>query len=225
MSRVSKESHLCPRFKTGRRRTARAIRVSGRTAPNHPGRPTCTVEGLERRELFAAGPVLYAHENTPSTRRLYTVDVGTGATRTIGQTPQVMFDIAFSPGGTLFGIDSGNNLYRISTADAATTLVSNLGPIGEVPFGMVFSPSGKLLAAQKNLYEIDTATGKATRRGDLDGFTCAGDLAFDNRGRMFMSSTGNDLVRVDPATGQATRVGPMGFSQVLGLAYGPDNVM
>lgn len=195
------------------RRTAVAVHSDRRAAAS-------AIEPLEDRRLMAAGPVLYSHD---SRGVLFTVDVSSGQTQSIGNMGVQMYDIAFDKSGQLYGVDRRSDLYKINRSTAAITRVGN---VGSVVNSLVFSPQGKLLAAGGNTFvQIDPSTGKGTKIGDLDGKASAGDLAFDSQGRLFLSTTADRLVRVDPSTGNLTDVGAIGFHSVFGLAFGPDGVM
>ena len=76
------------------------------------------------------------------------------------------------------------------------------------------------------LFQIDPATGAATRIGSLGGgMQSSGDLvSVASHGTLLtVKGTGpmaNDqLVRVDPATGAATVIGPTGFRAIWGLGF------
>jgi hypothetical protein len=178
------------------------------------------IEGLEGRQMLSASPTVWADDEAG---RLFTVNVGSGQTHVIGQMPAEMYDIAFSPTGTLYGVDSYSNLWKINPNNASSTEV---GPLGTFVNSLVFSASGKLYAAGSRLYTVNTSNGHATGIGNnLSGFSSAGDLAFDASGNLYLSTSSNDLVRVSTITGAATKIGPIGFQNVFGMAYGPDHVM
>lgn len=155
---------------------------------------------------------------------LGTVDVQTGAAHVIGNMGVIMTDIAFSPTGVLYGL-SFTNFYIINAATAAIELI---GP-HSIPDGnaLVFDRSGTLYAAgalDRFLYTVNPVSGAATKIGS-DGFGSAGDLAF-NGGKLFLSSSENDLVDINLAGGASgTIVGPLGFTNVFGLATGSDGVL
>jgi hypothetical protein len=178
------------------------------------------IEGLEARQMLSASPAVWADDEQG---RLFTVNVGTGQTHVIGQMPADMYDIAFSPTGSLYGVDGSSNLWKINPNTASGT---DIGALGTSVNSLVFSPSGKLYAAGSRLYSVNTSTGHASGIGNnLNGFSSAGDLAFDASGNLYLSTTSNDLVRVNTSTGAASKIGPIGFNEVFGMAYGPDHVM
>jgi hypothetical protein len=104
------------------------------------------------------------------------VDVATNAVTVVGNTGQILTDIAFSPAQNLFGI-TFSALYSINQATAAATLIGNLG-VSDVN-GLVFGENGTLYgsALSGGFYNINPATGAATLIGNT-GFSSAGDLAF-----------------------------------------------
>jgi len=179
------------------------------------------LETLETRQLMSA--TLWADDTQG---RLFTVDVGTGATHVVGTMPAVMYDIAYDAKGNLYGVDGASgtsSLWKINPTNASAT---RIGAVGATVNSLVFSSSGTLLAAGSALYKLSTTTGAGTKIGSgLSGYSSAGDLAFDAAGNLFLSTTSNNLVRVSPNTGAASLVGPMGFGQVYGMAYGPDHVL
>jgi hypothetical protein len=167
-----------------------------------------------------AAPVLYIDD---SNGQLGTVDVATGDATVIGNMGVVMTDIAFDPTGNLYGI-SFNNLYSINRTTAASTLIGSLGLNGAN--ALVFATDGTLYAASfntTNLYTVNTSTGLATSLGSM-GFNSAGDLAF-NAGDFFLSSTTSQLIRIDLGNLAASAaVGPIGFSNVFGLATADNGI-
>ena len=172
------------------------------------------VENLEGRQLFAAGPTVLAHDATGT---LFTLNVGSGQTHTIGRTGVTLYDIAADRRGNVFGVDSRSSLYKINKTTAKATRV---GSVGTFVNALTFAPNGDLLAAGRNqLVKINTGTGRGTVLGNLGGNTSSGDLAFDSSGRLFLSTTRNELVRVNSARGGATRVGAIGFRDVYGLVF------
>lgn len=175
------------------------------------------LESLESRTFLSA--TLYA---ATSDGQLCTLDTSNGIAQIIGSTGVTLFDIAVDPQGRLFGVDIQSNLYRI---DPATAAITQIGALGTFVNSLAFSPAGVLYGANTSLYTIDTSTGAATLVGNLGGYNSAGDLAFDNQGRLFLTDDANELVNVNPLTGVGKLVGGIGVSQIFGLAYGADGVM
>ncbi len=128
-----------------------------------------------------------------------------------------MTDLAFDPSGNLYGI-SFTNLYQINSTTAQTTLVGSLRLTGVNANALVFGTDGTLYAAANNttnLYSVNVATGAATSLG-TDGFSSAGDLAF-NKGNLFLSSTTDQLVKIGLNPVNGTAVGPFGVPNAFGL--------
>lgn len=166
-----------------------------------------------------AGPLLHIHD---AARNFGTLNVTTGEVNLIGTTPVVFTDIAFDPNGVLYGC-TFNNLYEIDPETAEATLRGSLG-INNMN-AMVFAKDGTLFGAGgSSLYRIDPTSGSATNVGPL-GCDSAGDLAFDDTGTLYLSTTSDHLIKVHTETGEGALIGSLGFSDVFGLAYGPDKVM
>lgn len=197
--------------------------------------------------LSRAAPILFIHDDSA---RLARVDVETGIVDEIGTMapwipewmttgpPVTMTDIAFDNSGNLYGITFWG-FYRINLQTA------HVSYIGEhnVPGGnaLVFAPSGTLYAAgniSNQLWEIDPATGAGNAVANI-GYYSSGDLAFfdgnnDGSVELYLSSTSNELIEMDPSliptsspTGASIGVskGPIGFSNVFGLANASNNVL
>jgi len=150
----------------------------------------------------------------------------------LGNTGIRMEDIALDSSGKLFGVDATSTLYSI---DLATAVPTAIGTVGAPVNALTFGPDAKLYAAGSSLYTINTMTGLGTLVGPLSGFVSEGDLAFDETGALFMTTTTDQLVRVDPATGAATAVAATlgrgtgnaqgNYDDVTGLFFGPDKTL
>lgn len=186
---------------------------------------------LEERLVLA--PILWAHD-TNSRANLYQVDVATGSVTKKLQLQFQLFDIAYDPSGKLFGVDKENHLYQINTDNGQVnfkgTIPVNYGS-GSIN-SLVFSSAGKLYGALDRLYEIDPDNAQskefAQKLGNrLNGssINSAGDLAFDNFGNLFLSTNEGELAKVSLQTGAASIVGNTGFSDIFGMAFGPDGVL
>jgi uncharacterized delta-60 repeat protein len=165
------------------------------------------------------GAVIYVSDSTDN---LFTANTATGQVTDIGNMGVQMFDIAENAQGQLYGVDSSSDLDSINPTTAAVTPV---GPLGTTVNSLAFSPQGTLYGANDSLFTISTSTGAATLVGSLGGPSSDGDLAFDNEGNLFLSTTANDLANVNTTTGEATDIGPIGASGIYGLAFGSDGVM
>jgi hypothetical protein len=145
------------------------------------------------------------------------MNVATGYTQAVGHMSAVMYDLAYSPGGKLYGVDSHSNLYTISTSTAA---IKEVGSTGASLNGLTFSASGVLYASGGDeIYTLSTSTGKATKLESVGSNSSAGDLAFDKSGNLYLTTTGNNLVRINVSAHSYKVVGAIGYSQVLGLAF------
>lgn len=172
-------------------------------------------EHLESRRLFST---LFASDANGNLGTIDTNQSPLDATaHVIGNMGVVMADIAFSPQGALYGVDNTSNLYRINPSTAQVTYI---GPLGIFVNSLAFSASGTLYAASDSLWTVNTSTGSVTLIGGLGGFQSAGDLVFDDTGSLFMTATSGDLVQVDPTAASFRDIGPIGDTEVWGLAYG-----
>ena len=170
--------------------------------------------------LLSAAPVLYASDGNGL---LYTLNPADGQTHAIGRMPQIMYDLASSPGGKLYGVDSRSNLYSIDPGSAGTKLI---GYTGASLNGLTFSSGGTLYASGNNgVYTVSTSSGHATEVETLGSNTSAGDLAFDASGNLFMTTNSNNLVHIDLSAHTFKVVGAIGFNQVLGLVESPSGVL
>ena len=131
-------------------------------------------------------------------------------------------DIALSPSGALWGIDDTSALYRI---DPVTAAARYIGLVGAVVNGLVVGTDGTIYASGfQSLYTINPTTGAGTRIGQNTGFGSEGDLAFSSNGVLYMSATGNVLVRLNTSNGIGTEIGQIGYSNVFGLGFSIDTL-
>jgi len=149
---------------------------------------------------------------------LYSVDTVHSTATLLSHTP-TWYDIALAPDGALFASDS-SRLFRVDPVTGGTVLV---GPMHAFINAMTFVGPTLYGAGDLGLYTIDPATAVAHFVGST-GFVSSGDLELF-AGTLYltaMSGSGSDLlVRIDPLTGHGILVGPIGFSQVMGLAATP----
>ena len=175
----------------------------------------CLVEGLENRQMFASGPLVYS---ASASGELSKLNVGTGQTQTIGRMPVIMYDIAVNKfSGQMFGVNSNGKLYKINKSNAS---VSYVGSLGRFANALTFGPDGRLYAAGYNkLMTVSTSNGSSTVIGTLGSNNSAGDLAFDGFSRLYMTTTSNKLVRINLTNHTMTTVGSLGFNQAYGLGF------
>lgn len=154
---------------------------------------------------------------------LLRVDTATGTATLVGNMGSPLSigtftDIAVSPSGELWGITS-DSIYKINITGAAISFVGNHGIFGGN--ALTFGSDGRLYAAgfSDTLYTINTATGVATALPGNMGTAAAGDLAFSG-GQLYLAGSNGQLVRLDTkgSPGTGSNVGPMGVSNVFGLA-------
>lgn len=132
----------------------------------------------------------------------------------------VMFDIALNPlSNILYGVSSTGSLFSINQTNASTALV---GSTGASINGLTFGADGTLYGSGGNgLYSINLSNGSASIIG-TGGYISSGDIAFDNMGNLYLSSTtgvGDSLWTLDTNTGAGTLLNQTGFSNVYGLNY------
>lgn len=168
------------------------------------------------------GPLLWIDD---ANGNIGTVDVHTGAATLIGsEGGPILTDIAFDPSGNLWGIDY-DVLYKVNKTTGRATEVG----LTDIQDGnaLVFGANGTLYAAgdgSTDLYTVNTTTGRGTEIGNI-GFESAGDLAF-NDGQLYLSDTNNELVKITLGPSfSAKEIGPLGFTNVYGLATGNDGVL
>jgi hypothetical protein len=155
-----------------------------------------------------------------------TVNSTNGAVTLIGNSGVVLTDIAFNPQGQLFGI-TFTSLYSINTSTGAASLIGNLGGGAGGMNGLVCDSDGTFYAvsaATNELYRVDTATGNATAVSAALPAASAGDLAFEGA-FLYMADSNGNLDRISISGDTASVVGPIGFSNVSGLATGPNGIL
>ncbi|MFO0843787.1 MAG: PQQ-binding-like beta-propeller repeat protein [Gemmataceae bacterium] len=194
-------------------------------------------KGMARISTLATGPGAYGATqftgapSNPGTTYftdrdggLFTVDVATGRTTSLGNVGVTLFDLAYSPTGQLYGVDSGGGLYRISGL-GSTPRADFVGQVedgdGDNLFvnGLEFRPDGRLFASGYNaVYEVNADTGDAGLVFNLpDGEDSAGDLVFDPSGNLYVTTREGDLVRRTPA-GAVSRM-QTGRDDLYGLVW------
>jgi hypothetical protein len=173
------------------------------------------METLESRTLMSSAPTIYAASETGE---LFTLNLGNGATHNIGNMHVDMFDIALNKSnGQMYGVDSSSNLYKINKSNGK---VSKVGSVGHFVNALTFSPGGTLYGAGYNdLYKISTSSGHGTTIGSLGSNQSAGDLAFDSKGNMYLTTTSNKLVKVNTSNAHTTTIGSIGYNEVYGLGF------
>src|SRR4051794_832332 len=171
------------------------------------------IESLEGRSLMSA--TLFC---TDAQGELFKMNPTTGAKSLVGRMPTVMYDIAFNKSGQLYGVDDRSSLYKIN---ASTAAISWVGSVGGFVNGLTFAPDGKLYGSGYNhLYRINTSTGHGTVFGNFaSNINSSADLAFDDRGNLYFTTTADKLIRINLSSRSYTTVGSTGFHEVYGLAF------
>src|SRR5208282_1214644 len=156
------------------------------------------------------------------------VNSATGAVTVVGNSGQILTDMAFNARGQLFGV-TYTALYSINPATGAASLIGDLNAGSGDINGLAFSSTGVLYGvsgATDQLYSIDTQTGQATALSGTLPASSAGAIAFDD-GNPYLSDSNGDLdeLTITGSAVSATVVGSIGFSNVLGLSTGPFGVL
>ncbi len=146
---------------------------------------------------------------------MYAVDRGHATATFLSQT-HIWYDIALAPDGVLYASDA-SRLFRVNPLTGTSVLV---GPMDAFINALDFVGPTLYGAGDTGLYTIDPVTAVAHLVG-FTGFISSGDLE-TFAGALYLTAWGGPgsdfLVRLDPLTGHGTLVGPIGFSQVMGLA-------
>lgn len=149
---------------------------------------------------------LYLHSN--QNKSLYLADLDNCKQPTIvGQTPEIMYDIAMSPNGQLFGISSIGNLYSLKQNGSEDR---QLGHFNSVVNALVYGPNDSLYAADNEgqIFVISPVNGKFTNLGRC-GYPSAGDLTF-YEGKLYLSAEPNLLVNIVlPKVENSKKIGTM----------------
>jgi len=153
-----------------------------------------------------------------------TAGVGSGVLKALS-------DIAYDPFGNLWGITL-HGLYSIDTTAGSATPINSFGSsvlLNALTFGSNGTPYAMGLNST-DLYTLDLASGAATSLGSV-GFISDGDLAFDNKGSLYLSATpglggtNSRLVQIDATTLSASLIGTdLGMEDVYGLSF-TDGIM
>jgi hypothetical protein len=171
-----------------------------------------------------------------SSSSLVTINPANGQATTVGNLPDLITSIAFSPSDQLYGVSNdGLTLYHINPATGASlgsvaitgTVFPSGGSFpGEIT-GIDFGPDGTLYASGFGAYRLNVATGVASRITPLgqyaaDNHALLLDLDFAPDGFLRAPSfeSPSRLQRIDPATGLSVGSVPMGFD-MDGLASIP----
>jgi hypothetical protein len=153
---------------------------------------------------------------------LWKYNVNTNLSTLIGQTG-TMHDIALDPTtNILYGVLGGTALYAIDPNTAATSFIGHTNAIIN---GLTFDSNGTLYGSGgNNLFSLSLSTGFAALIGS-GAYNSSGDIAFDNMGNLYLSSTtsntglGDSLWLLNVSTGGGTMLGVTGYEAVYGLNF------
>jgi hypothetical protein len=190
---------------------------------------------LEPRRLLTAIYVSTSNGN------LYTVDTGSGAATLLGNMGTGVDQIANSTSLLTNMYATDGDLYEINQTTAAAT---DIGPVGVNVTSLGMDTSGDIYGATTSLYSLNPTTGAGAFVGNLNlpdqvdpntnnvyADTISEDLSFGVDGRLYLTAhihdetAGDQFFSVNTSTGAATKIGDTGFTDVVGLALGQDNVM
>ena len=123
----------------------------------------------------------------------------------------------------------GTTLFVVDSDTGASTLVGAYGVTGVL--AQAFSPNGTLYAifnagsTSAQLATVDIHTGAATAIGSSAGVPLEA-MAFGPDGTLYAGNFNpgtNNLYTINRSTGAATLVGPLGFANIMDMAWDPAN--
>lgn len=173
-------------------------------------------------DIEVATADLYVH----SGEILYTWDLETQSATHVGAFHDAstgtalsgVLDIAIDPSGQLYAAIE-DQLYRVDAVDAGCTPDQVLPEDGT---GLTFLADGRLVVGGEALVAIDLTTGTSEELVPAGTYTTSGDIVGVPQGTLgwtVRGETSDDWVSVDPDSLVATRLGPIGASQLWGVAY------
>ncbi|MGC4122177.1 MAG: hypothetical protein QM765_47875 [Myxococcales bacterium] len=190
-----------------------AIRSCTHTPDDSACPPTqlCGLSGCE--------PFIYAQ--TPVA--LYQVELPSGRVLEVGATGLMAFDLAFTPSRVLYGTQ-GELVFTLDRKTGVPLSMSPLLPVFEGMNALGSASDGSLYGAGgSTIYLIDPDSWTVATVAHLPSqYSSSGDLAFVGDA-LFTTvyrpgNSSDDLALVDLAAGTAKIVGPIGYSDVYGLA-------
>lgn len=155
---------------------------------------------------------------------IYSVDMATCTKNLISASGIYWGDLAMCSGdpNTLYAPDPTGNLYQIDVATGVQTLINNQfstqWPTADL-YSLACDGNGILYGSSDNvagLYSFNLSTGTWTFLSNLNGFLAGGDLTFYN-GELYMSTTGNQLIKIDLSTYNTTVVSNLSVSNMYGI--------
>jgi hypothetical protein len=188
---------------------------------------------------------VYAHSNDT----LYVIDlttktletVGKFGTPNVGNSPDVITDLAVAPDGSLWVI-SETQLYSASSTDAHVTARGSLSACGMRGVALTFTPDGKLYEGDfvGKICEIDLSGAQPVVKPPVtlsNNLALSGDIVAVGDGTVFgtlykLSDTANQgtqlsnlLGKINLATGQVTQLGASGYPKLFGTSYAHSHVI
>ncbi|MCO6439155.1 MAG: PEP-CTERM sorting domain-containing protein [Phycisphaerae bacterium] len=165
-----------------------------------------------------AGPQMFISD---STNTLWRLALDTGQADRVGETAGLFSDITFTPDGRLYGV-TFDYLYEIDPETGWSTLIGRHGfsnrPTNYGIDALAAFGDGTLYAAGNDvLITIDPLTGQGTRVGSLGGHRSAGDLTFDDTGRLLMPTDLGLLVSVHLDGSGADVIGSIPYRDIFAI--------
>lgn len=146
----------------------------------------------------------------------------------------LMAGISFTSNGELYGSNIFGEVFLIDLTNGTFQLVTDANTsVSNITFNLF---NNQLWAASRafagpnldKIFTINLNTGETILVGNTGLGTITNDIAFDENGNLFGIIGGtneeNNLVEINTATGEGTIIGPIGFQNLLGLAYDPGNI-
>ena len=162
---------------------------------------------------------------------LYTLDLATGRTTTVGKLVTEVYDLGFV-GQSLYGLSKKDFGFRktmkLINIDPTTGKSTTIGDTQFDVVGLAYNSATKKLYATAHqdyqIVEIDVNTGKGTPVVTLsDRDRLCGELAFDASGTAYITQIGTDLKKYlatcNFSTGQVTLIGDIGFPGLASMAF------
>lgn len=152
---------------------------------------------------------------------LYTLDQNTGTTTLVGSSPDFITGLTFNAAmTTLYSVgQSSGNFVQVNPATGSPTVVGNMGVT--TPLGLTTRSDGTVFMSTfgGDIYTVNEGTGAVSLQaaGVGGGLT---EIAFDGNDVLYGVTLDTDeLGTIDLATGVFTPIGPVGFTDIRGLAF------
>ena len=164
--------------------------------------------------------VMYAR----SFDNLYTIDLTDASTTLIGPSTPFLTGLTFDAGyTTLYSVGQSTGEFdMVDPATGAATFVGSMG-VG-TPLGLSTRSDGVVFVASidGSIYTVDPGTGGATLVASNVGGGLT-EIAFDADDVLYGVTLGDDMLgTIDLETGAFSPIGPVGFTDIRGLAFVAD---